>query len=312
MTIVVNTDTVDGVIWGATESGERVRRWLAAQLGEPVCGLRLLSWAGQNMVAFVATASGREAVARMSPTLPAEARARTLERCRAQGVPVPNVISAGECDGDGALILEYIPGVSLARVSSPAAATMMDVGRALGRLHSVPVEGAGPLDEAGRGRAPSWWAAVMAVRHQSVQTPDARAHEILARALECLEELRDVDLPAGLLHGDWAPRHVIIDPRGRVWLIDLDDALAGDCVWDFACWEYQSALGGHGISDMLSGYRQVREPGSAIALRMRLHRLAVHVSVLIDAWNRSVASADCELVVERVLDDVVALSGREE
>jgi aminoglycoside phosphotransferase (APT) family kinase protein len=139
------------------------------------------------------------------------------------------------------------------------------LGRAVRRLHDVAMAGfglldPGPPDRAGppRGACDSWpeflfknlEANVAACRHDGALTA--------AEAADALACCRDAEVtlgsqPGALLHGDLANRNVLVADGALSAVLDWEDALAGDPIFDVACWG--TFVGNHERrAEFLAGY----------------------------------------------------------
>src|SRR5256885_5293089 len=149
-----------------------------------------------------------------------------MAQARGVGVPTPNVLGVEQVDHDGELlsfsILRLVPGRSLDELAGELPASdlerlVMDGGELLARVHSV-------IPDRG-------------IRHE-LEPPDERfvarvarvAHQALGPAAAAVVErgaglLRDevMTRPAprlSLAHGDWLPKHLLIDDGAIASVID--------------------------------------------------------------------------------------------
>ena len=195
-----------------------------------------------------------------------------MAQARAVGVPTPDVLGVEQVDHDGELlsfsILRLVPGRSLDELAGELPASdlerlVIEVGELLARVHSVGPE---------RG-----------VRHE-LKAPDARlvarvvhvAHQALGPAAAAVVErgadfLRNevMSRPAprlSLAHGDWLPKHLLIDNGAIVSVIDWEFAGPASPAFDLARWEVSAGDGLHDRSDLLRrGYARVADPDAADA-----------------------------------------------
>jgi len=198
--------------------------------------------------------------------------AHIMAQARGVGVPTPNVLSVEQVDHDGELlsfsILRLVPGRSLDELAGELPASdlerlVMDGGELLARVHSVVPD---------RG-----------IRHE-LKPPDERvvarvariAHQALGPAAAAVVEhgaelLRDevMTRPAPrlyLAHGDWLPKHLLIDDGAIVSVIDWEFAGPASPAFDLARWEVSAGDGLHDRSDLLrGGYARVADPDAADA-----------------------------------------------
>src|SRR5919202_41824 len=195
-----------------------------------------------------------------------------MAQARGVGVPTPNVLGIEQVDHDGELlsfsIQHILPGRSLDDLAGELPASdlerlVMDGGELLARVHSlVPDRG---------------------IRHE-LQTPDERcvgrvarvvgqafgpaAAAVVARGADLLrKEVMTRPAPRlSLAHGDWLPKHLLIDDGAIVGVIDWEGAGPASPAFDFAMWEVSAGDALHDRSDLLRrGYARVTEPDSAAA-----------------------------------------------
>jgi len=195
-----------------------------------------------------------------------------MAQARGVGVPTPNVLGLEQVDHDGELlsfsILRLVSGRSLDELAGELPASdlerlVMDGGELLARVHSVVPD---------RG-----------IRHE-LEPPDERfvarvarvAHQALGPAAAAVVErgaelLRDevMTRPAPrlyLAHGDWLPKHLLIDDGAIVSVIDWEFAGPASPAFDLARWEVSAGDGLHDRSDLLrGGYARVADPDAADA-----------------------------------------------
>jgi aminoglycoside phosphotransferase (APT) family kinase protein len=196
-----------------------------------------------------------------------------MAQARGVGVPTPDVLGVEQVDHDGELlsfsILRLVPGRSLDELAGELPASdlerlVMDGGELLARLHSV-VSDRGmrhelePPDE-------RFVARVVRVADQALG-PAAAA--VVARGAELLrDEVMTRPAPGlSLAHGDWLPKHLLIDDGGTiVGVIDWEFAGPASPAFDLAHWEVAAGDGLQERSDLLRlGYARVADPDAADA-----------------------------------------------
>ena len=193
-----------------------------------------------------------------------------MAQARAVGVPTPEVIGVEHVEHDGGLlsfsIQRLLAGRSLDELAgdlptSDVERLVIDSGELLARVHSV---------APGRG-----------IRHQ-LQPPDDGFVARVARAVdqafgpaEAAVVERGADLlreqvmtrPAprlSLAHGDWMPKHLLIDDGSIVGVIDWEFAGPASPAFDLARWEVSAGGRPHYGSDLLRrGYARVADPDLA-------------------------------------------------
>lgn len=196
-----------------------------------------------------------------------------MAQARGVGVPTPEVLGVEQVDHDGELlsfsILRLVPGRSLDELAgelpeSDLERLVMDGGELLARLHSVvPDRGMRHELEPPNER---FVARVVRVADQALG-PAAAA--VVERGAELLrDEVMTRPAPRlSLAHGDWLPKHVLIDDRGAiVGVIDWEFAGPASPAFDLAHWEVSAGDGLHERSELLRlGYARVADPDAADA-----------------------------------------------
>lgn len=242
-----------------------------------VCGhdveqLVRLTSGGLNEAYRVELTGAGSVVARIArqPTPWFTDEAHIMAQARAVGVPTAEVLGVEHVEHDDELlsfsIQRLLPGRSLDELASelPPAdleRLVMDGGELLARVH---------------GLAPD-----RGVRHE-IQPPDAHslargeriveqtlgpsAASIIERGAEFLRHERAARPAPSLVltHGDWTPKHLLIDDRVIVGVIDWEFAGPASLAYDFAMWEVSAGAGLHDRSDLLRrGYSRVADPDAA-------------------------------------------------
>src|SRR5438046_4376223 len=195
-----------------------------------------------------------------------------MARARAVGVPTAEVLGVEHVEHDGELlsfsIQRLLAGRSLDELAGELPAVdlerlVMDGGELLARVHSVvPDRGIRhelePPDE-------RFVARVVRVAHQELG-PAAAA--VVERGADLLrEEMMTRAAPRlSLAHGDWLPKHLLIDDGAIVSVIDWEFAGPASPAFDLARWEVSAGDGLHDRSDLLRrGYARVADPDAADA-----------------------------------------------
>jgi aminoglycoside phosphotransferase (APT) family kinase protein len=208
----------------------------------------------------------------------AEAEAGVLAAAHAAGVPAPGVRAVLEpADGLGrGFLMDRLPGETRPKklLADPAFAgarerVLADCGRALARLHAVPIDAMPPLRMSSAQAELALWERRWR-RHGG-------ARPVFELTLRWLHER----LPAPLerpvpVHGDFRTGNLLVDPDGLRAVLDWELAHAGDPMADLgwfcvASWRFgalDAVAGGFGPLDaLLDGYRAAG--GEADADRVR-------------------------------------------
>jgi aminoglycoside phosphotransferase (APT) family kinase protein len=195
-----------------------------------------------------------------------------MAQARRVGVPTPEVLGVEQVDHDGELlsfsIQRLVPGRSLDELAGELPASdlerlVMDGGELLARVHSVvPDRGIRhelhPPDE-------RFIARVARVADEAFGSAAAAVVERGADLLR--EEVMTRPAPRlSLAHGDWLPKHLLIDDGAIVGVIDWERAGPASPAFDLARWEVSASDPLHHRSDLLRrGYARVADPDSADA-----------------------------------------------
>jgi aminoglycoside phosphotransferase (APT) family kinase protein len=177
--------------------------------------------------------------------------AHLMAQARGVGLPTPEVLGTEQVEHDGE------------RPPSELERLVMDGGELLARVHSiVPDRGIRhelqPPDERFVGRVTrvvdqAFGPAAAAVVERGA---DLLRTEVLTRPAPRLS----------LAHGDWLPKHLLIDDGAIVGVIDWEGAGPASPAFDFARWEVSAGDALHDRSDLLRrGYARVTDPDSADA-----------------------------------------------
>jgi len=221
--------------------------------------------------------------------------AKLAEHLRNQGVPVPEIFhtnfSRTLCPWDYQ-ITRAAKGTRLTELEKPEDqflpdALLEDWGRTLARVHRIEASGAGLLDPRAlsegkmQGVLPAWPdylhlnldAHVQACRE--IGAIDARQQDQIRRAFQAASAFLQ-STPIRLLHGDPGHHNVFAAEGAITGVIDWEDALAGDPVFDLAYW-------GTFVRDylrppMLRGYWEGRTPPEDFEHRYWLYYLRIALS----------------------------------
>jgi aminoglycoside phosphotransferase (APT) family kinase protein len=197
---------------------------------------------------------------------------RIMAQAREVGVPTPEVVGVEQVSNEGELlsfsILRLVPGRSLDELAGVLSASdlerlVMDGGELLARVHSVvPDRGIRhelePPDEGSVARA----------AHGAHQALGPAAAAVVERGAELLRDelMTRPALTLALAHGDWLPKHLLIDDGAIVGVIDWEFAGPASPAFDLARWEVSAGDALHDRSDLLRrGYARVADPDAAAA-----------------------------------------------
>lgn len=219
---------------------------VADALGCPVREADALWTWGPTIVVRVRLDGGQTAFLKASTAQDVHTEAAVIERARAAGVPVPEVLGTGvdeELPGSRWMITQAAPGATLQEVGRTAptvARTLDDLARCYTRLHRTSLPGYGPIaPTADHAVFESWslWQAHMINRALDSLTCRAAVTEQFVQRAHLLTDHFAPSLdaaPAAMLHADLGDREVYVDSStGAVTaLVDWGDALIGDPLYD--------------------------------------------------------------------------------
>ena len=260
-------------------------------------------------------------------------------QARTAGVPVADVIhvdtSRAEVPFDFQVVSE-LPGTTLRAYDQDGASLeplLEMLGGVVARLHGVEMRGFGlidtqPLLDGGGPPGPERPGGTAATWHEYIQRqldahleaclragdlrPDAacRARELLTDG-----DLYPADPSPALLHGDLGNHNVLTDGTAVTALLDWEDCLAGDPIYDIAFWATFHPPGRH--EAFLGGYRAVHELPEDFSVRFWLYFLRIALAKTVhrrrfgyeDLPGRAPASRRIDLGLERTC---AALAGSKE
>jgi hygromycin-B 7''-O-kinase len=249
-----------------------------------------------NAVYFVALAGGDECVVRIGRAewhrVPQEVWA--LGRCRALGVPAPEVLGA-----DWSLarfpwpytVAGRLPGRVMRRGElrpSEIESLLERMGGYLRLVHSVELSGHGDLVESGDGYAGRHASAWEALRdHLEVRIanlpPGLVTDDRIARVRARVEGERDLFAPDRpvLVHGDFQDKNVLVEGGRVTGILDFENLVAGDPAIDFTPVHFLSDAPERDLAALRRGYGD--RPGmfdDRFRRRLLVHELAFAIELL--------------------------------
>ena len=156
-----------------------------------------------------------------------------IEQSAALGVPGPSVLSVGEIDGNAYMIETFVEGINGKKVEGDRTAIWRKLGEYAKLTHSIKVTGWGEdfFDDRPGGQRVSWLK-YLTDNIESLTEDDplidlgVLTRELLPVARRLLEELRDKTFQLGLNHGDLALWNTLVEPSGKINLLDWGSAEA--------------------------------------------------------------------------------------
>lgn len=213
-------------------------RITSSLLNEPLVKVTPLVGKGQVNKIFVVEAVNQKVVIRMSDRGEAfdefTKEAWCIEHAAARGVPVPSMISVGQCEGNAYSIQSYIAGDHGRDSRAPKVRTWRELGKYAKLIHSIGVLGFGrTLSEITGGDARKSWLRCLEFNIESLTENDPLIKLKVLTQLQLklfrdvFADLRKREFTFGLNHGDISLQNTIVDKGSKVHLLDWGSAAAG-------------------------------------------------------------------------------------
>lgn len=246
---------------------------ILSRCGTPVVQLTQLSGGGRNEAYRAELASGASVVVRIArqPTPWFINEPTTTAQARSVGVPVPEVIAIESVDHHGEIlsfsVLEFVAGRPLDEMAGDLPRTELerligDAGELLARLHSLSPDTGTPhgltsLDEDLIVRATR---AALDAAGSEAATMVEQGAALVSDHIERQPEPR-----FSLSHGDWLPKHLMIDDQGDIAsVIDWEFAGIAPPARDLAHWGASARSGLDNYATVFrQGYGRLSDPDVA-------------------------------------------------
>jgi len=211
-----------------------------------------------NEVHAIKIGGSPEVIVRINRESEAESRFQSerwaIEQAAKAGVPVPRVLLVESLQLEdrsvGISVEERLPGIPLDELAmhtsdDELADILQRAGALLSLVHSVITEGFGEVDKLGRGEHASI-CGIFSQENLSERVLLAAARSaslnpnLLRRALHILHDFPKSYPPVSprLLHGDFGPKHILVESGKITGIIDFENAGSGDPVREFANWQF--------------------------------------------------------------------------
>jgi len=217
-----------------------------------------------------------------------------IDKAREVGVPAPEVLLIDEVEDQKkkvrVAVESKLPGKSLGDSQLPQDETrkiVVEAGEILAKIHSITPKKFGRLHEGGIGGHESWESYMLRLRQQQVKGLLKSAQKAgiskdqIDKALQILgdhiEQYQGVT--PHLLHGDYGPKHILVEDGQVSGILDFENATSGDPIYDFAWWSYFGKKR-PSIEWLKEGYEKVAELPNDFELRLRLGRLRLGMDMI--------------------------------
>lgn len=165
---------------------------------------------------------------------------------------------------------------------------VVEAGKILANIHSVTPKKFGRLYESGVGGHESWESYMLRpTRPQQVKgilESAQRAGIPRSQIDQALQILRDHtelsrNVTPHLLHGDYGPKHILVESGHITGILDFENAKSGDPIHDFAWWSY-FGKNRPPLEWVKEGYKKVSELPDNFELKLRLGRLRLGMDMI--------------------------------
>jgi aminoglycoside phosphotransferase (APT) family kinase protein len=303
----------------AASASDDVARVAARALGLAACRAEPVPGGTLHAVFIVRAPGGRTWYARTSlPDLPAPAAELLVDRLASaaaatHGVPVATVRHVDLERADVPFDLELLDAAP-GRPAGPEAAGPL--GAVLAALHGVAGAGWGLLDPTSptpRGLDASWRDFVL--RQWDAHVAACRADGALGaadadRVRRAVREAEPVlaTAPGALCHGDLATPNVLADGRDVTALLDWEDAVVGDPLFDLAGWGTFVAHQAHRAA-LLAGYRTRAALPADAEVRYWLYAVRILLAKTVHRRRFGYAETDRIPAADRIRPALAGLTG---
>lgn len=268
------------------------------------------------------SADGHSSIMRLAD--PSRARFNTeaaiIDRCGAEGLPVPRVLYSGTVDvADQAvavMVQAKADGVTLTQAAAErgldrSAELVVGAGELLARIHAIKTTGFGPVDGALHGQAEDfdiWFIDGLATKLESARRIAADASDLVDQAAVLLEQHRPLlqTSEATLCHGDFSPNNILANDDGITAVIDWESAKSGPPGLDIGWWDcfFETPL--TPVDALIEGYERITRLDHATLDAVR-HLCVLRVMVGHFTWTLSIGDdAGVELARKRLTDEVAS------
>jgi aminoglycoside phosphotransferase (APT) family kinase protein len=218
-----------------------------------------------------------------------------IDKAREVGVPAPEVLLIEEVEDEGKKVTVSVetklsgkPLGDLDLSEEDRRVVVQEAGEILAKIHSIAPQKFGRLYGGGVGGHESWESYMFRpLRAQQVKGLLESAERVgipkiqIDQALQILashtEQYRDTT--PHLLHGDYGPKHILIEGGNISGILDFENAKSGDPIYDFAWWSYFDK-NRPPLEWMKEGYERVAKLPDNFELKLRLNRLRIGMDLV--------------------------------
>jgi len=280
---------------GFETSSEVVKDIVVKAVGVEVIKLKRVVAGEVNEVYDVQTKDG-DFIARISRGKDTEFLAEkwALDRSREAGVPAPNMFFVGEIEDKGkklkVCLENKLPGTPMNELIDSDELTIdqtrdlnIEAGMFLAKIHSVVPRGFGKIHEGGVGKSESWGISItqpwykdqVSQLHQYADKIKITKGQV-DRAVTILNEHSHVyeTVIPHLLHCDFGPKHFLVSEGHISGILDFENCMSGDPVYDFAWNSY------FGHDSLKEGYLKAAKLPDDFDLRIQLYGLRIGLDLI--------------------------------
>ncbi|MEK7497354.1 MAG: aminoglycoside phosphotransferase family protein [Patescibacteria group bacterium] len=240
-----------------------------------------------------------------------------LDKAREAGVPAPNMFFVDEVMDNGkklkVCVENKLPGVAMNELveqdklnDEQIEQINLEAGEILARIHSVIPQGFGKLYEGGMGSKKTW--ADYMLKHYNDKRNDELytfaekvgiSRDQIDKAIDILKDHEYIykTVTPHLLHCDFGPKHFLITDGQITGIIDFENCMSGDPVYDFAWKNY------FGEDTLKEGYLKLAELPDDYELRVKLYGLRIGIDLIwwYVAENHTTGMAHAKKKMEELL-----------
>ncbi len=219
-----------------------------------------------------------------------------IDAVRKAGVPVPEVLLIDEAEDKDrkvwVAVETKLQGCPLDEIGNLSEADIKriveDAGKILAYIHSVVPQKFGSLSKEGVGNDYTWESYMLGPlgeRRIEGLLKSAERAEVpriqIDSALNVLKENSDIykNVTPHLLHGDYGPKHILVDKGIITGIIDFENCKSGDCVYDFSWWRY-FGKNRPSIEGLRNGYERVSRLPDDFEKRLMLGKLRLGMDMV--------------------------------